>query len=70
MTSTDVLVVVTLMVTAAKDGVLRLGGFAVAGTGTSNSKCHQRTSRQKSKQRRRGISGDEHHGGDGGSITN
>ena len=66
LTSTDVLLI-TRMVTTTKDGVLRFGGFTVAGTGICKSTCHQRTSREK--KQRRGIS-DEHHVGDGSSITN
>ena len=66
LTSIDVLLI-TRMVTATKDGVLRFDGFTFAGTGICKSTCHQRTSRQQ--KQRRGIS-DEHHVGDGSSITN
>lgn len=64
---TSAIVLVIILMTAAKDGVLRFCGFTVAGTGICKSTCHQRTSRQKKQCR--GIS-DEHHGGDGSSITN
>jgi len=40
-------VLVITLVAATKDGVLRHGGFAVAGAEISKSTCHQRTHRQK-----------------------
>ena len=64
---TSAIVLVIILMTAAKDGILRFCGFTVAGTGICKSTCHQRTSRQKKQCR--GIS-DDHHGGDGSSITN